>query len=104
MQARFLDEDPVQPNAVEHKCEEIFDGDRLEQRYNYLIYHFELSGSYFWARAYLDDIKSVSLHGPFESRATMRPVEGSLDEAVIAYLKRRFWNIQTLQTDGYARL
>jgi hypothetical protein len=98
------EDDPVLPSAIEHKCEEILDGDQLNQKYNYLVYHFEVGGCYFWARAYLRNIESVALYGPFESRATMRLVEGSLDEAVIAYLKRRFWTIQTYGRDGYATL
>jgi hypothetical protein len=97
------EDDPVLPSAIEHKCEEIFDGDQLDQKYNYLVYHFELSRCYFSARAYLRDIESVALFGPYDSRATMTPVEGSLDEAVIAYLKRRFWTIQN-GNDGYATL
>jgi hypothetical protein len=32
----------------------------------------------------------------------MKPIDGSLDEMVLAYLKRRFWTVQTLQSDGYA--
>jgi hypothetical protein len=94
--------DPIEPTAIEHKCEEILDGDKLEQWYNYIVYHFDFDGVYFWARTYLDDIRTVSLHGPFESRATMNPINGSLDETVLAYLKRRFWTVQTLQSDGYA--
>ena len=102
MEALFIDEDPVRPTAIEHRCEEIVTEGKLEQRYNYIIYHFDCDGAYFWARTYLDDIKTVSLHGPFESRNAMRPTGGRFDEAVLAYLKRRFRNIQTLQDDGYA--
>jgi hypothetical protein len=93
--------DPIQPIAIEHKCDDIFDGDKLEQAYNYIDYHFDCDGVYFWARTYLDDIGTVSLHGPFESRVTTKPTSGPLDEAVLAYLKRRFRTVQTLQKDGY---
>ena len=102
MEAQFIDQDLVQPIAIEHRCEEIVIGGKLEQRNNYIIYHFDCGGVYFWARTYLDDIRTVSLHGPFESKATMRPTNGSSDEAVLAYLKRRFGNVQTLQNNGYA--
>jgi len=102
MEARFIDQDLVHPIAIEHKCEEIFDGDKLEQKYNYIIYHFDCGGAYFWARTYLDDIETVSLHGPFESRATMKPINCSFDEAALTYLRRRFQNIQTLRNGGYA--
>jgi hypothetical protein len=101
MEAR-IDQDPIQPTAIEHKCEEIFDGDKLKQKYNYIVYHFDRRDGYFWARTYVDDIKTVSLYGPFESRVTMKAIRGSLDEAVVAYLRRRFSIIQTLRNDGYA--
>jgi hypothetical protein len=102
MEHRLIRQDPIQPSAIEHKCEELFVGDKLEQKYNYIIYHFDYNGTYFWARTYLHDVETVSLHGPFESRATMKPTNGSLDVAVLVYLKRRFRNVQTLQNDGYA--
>jgi hypothetical protein len=102
--AEFVDHDPVRPTAIEHKCEEIFEGDGQEQRYNYLIYHFDRNGVYFWARTYLDDIETVSLYGPFESKVTMKPVGGPLDEAVLAYLKRRFSKIETLPNDRSASI
>jgi hypothetical protein len=35
---------------------------------NYLVYHFDCDASYFWARAYADDIGTVSVYGRFESR------------------------------------
>ena len=102
MEATFNDQDALQPTAIEHRCEEILSGGKLEQIYNYIIYHFEREGAYFLARTYLDDIRTVSLHGPFETRATMRPTNGCFDEAVLAYLKRRFRNVQTLRDGGYA--
>ena len=102
MEARLIDQDPIQPTAIEHRCEEIVSEGKLEQKYNYIIYHFDCGGVYFWARTYLDDIRTVSLHGPFESRASKRLTSGSFDEAVLAYLRRRFGNVQALQNDGYA--
>jgi hypothetical protein len=102
MDHRFVDQDPVRPTEIEHKCEEVFVGSEVEQRYNYLVYHFDSESTYFWARAYLDDIMTVSLHGPFESRATMKPVSGLVDEALLFYLRRRFTNVQVLRNDGYA--
>jgi len=104
MEARFIDEDSIRPTAIEHKCEEIFVGDELEQKYNFLVYHFDRNGVYFCARTYLHDIKTVSLHGPFESKVSMKPTGGSVDGAVLAYLKRRFATIQTLGNDGYASI
>jgi hypothetical protein len=90
MEARLVNEDPISPTTIEHRCEEILCGDELEQSYNYIVYHFECDGAYFWARAYLDHVKTVSLHGPFENRITMKPTDGPFDDVVLAYLKRRF--------------
>jgi hypothetical protein len=101
MEDRFVDQDPVGPVTMEHRCEELFSGDRLEQRYNYIVYHFDCDGAYFWARTYLDDVKTVSLFGPFENRTTMKPIDGSFDAAVLAYLRRRFRNVQTLLGGQY---
>ena len=102
MEAWFVDEDPILPVAIEHRCEEIRDGSRLEQQYNYIDYHFESDGAYFWARTYLDQITVVSLFGPFDGRTTRRPTGGAIPEAVLAYLRRRFPTVQTLKEGGYA--
>jgi hypothetical protein len=101
MEYKFADQDPIQPTAIEHRCEELHHATTLEQHYNYLVYHFESEGAYFWARAYLDEISKVSLFGPLESRANRIPTGGVLSEPVLAYLRRRFRTVQTLQSDGY---
>ena len=99
---RIKKDDAVQPTEIEHRCDEMFDGERLIQRYNYIVYHFENGGRYFWARAYLDDAGAVAMYGPFDSRAAKNPVAaGGLDDDVIAYLKRRFRKVQTLGSGGY---
>jgi hypothetical protein len=95
----FVDQDPIQPVAIEHRCEELRHEGRLEQRYNCLSLRSD--DAYFWARAYLDEINTVSLFGPLESRASRRPTGGALSEAVLAYLRRRFRIVQMLQSDGY---
>ena len=102
MEARFVDEDPIGPTAIEHKCEEILYGEKLQERYNYIVYHFECDGAYCWARTYLDDVKTVSLFGPFENRTTMNPTGAPFSDAVLAYLKRRFRIVQALKHDAYA--
>lgn len=99
--ARVDETDEAPPSEIEHKCEEIFEGTRLLQRYNYLVYHFERDGRYFWARSYLDDIQRVSVHGPFDSRKAMKVVPGSIDEVVFAYLRRRYPRVETLGGAGY---
>jgi hypothetical protein len=93
--------DDIGPVEIEHRCEEIFDGEALKQSYNYIVYHFDCAGGYFWARSYLDEIGTVSVHGPFESRETMKAISGPLDPAMLSYLKRRFQEIETSGNEGY---
>jgi len=89
--------DPIHPVRVRHEVDEIWDEGRLEQWYNFFVYEFEQDGLRAWARAYADDIATVSLFGPFRG-------EGSLDvvaapafvEAIVGYLKRRFHRIDRL--------
>ncbi|HEY4986631.1 MAG TPA: hypothetical protein VII39_08435 [Bradyrhizobium sp.] len=104
MQARIIDPDPIQPTAIEHKCDDIHNGDMLEQQYNYLVYHFDSDGAYFLAKTYLDDVRTVSLHGPFASRTELRPTGAPLCERVLTYLRRRFRTIQILQKDGFVSI
>jgi hypothetical protein len=102
---RFVEADDIMPSEIEHRCEEIFDGEMLEQKYNYLVYHFDLNGSYYWARSYTDEIHTVSVYGPFDGRDSMKLRSSPLDEAVFSYLKRRFARIQVLRADeGYVTL
>jgi hypothetical protein len=65
---QFVNGDNVTPIEIEHRCDEIFEGEVLLQRYNYIVYHFDYNGSYLWARTYTDEINIVSVGGPFESR------------------------------------
>ena len=104
MPARIIDHDSIEPTAIEHRRDDVYHGDVLEQTYNYLLYHFESDGAYFFARAYLDDIRTVSLHGPFESRTQVRPTGAPLAEPVLDYLRRRFRSIQVLQASGYVSI
>ena len=98
---RIVDTDDIKPAEIEHRCEEYFEGDGLEQKYDYLVYHFDCDGAYFRARTYTDDIGIVSVLGPFESRGSLKPVPGGLNEAMLSYLKRRFRKVQTLGNQGY---
>jgi len=98
---RTSPDDAVRPTEIEHRCDEMCDGNRLIQRYNYIVYHFENGGRYFWARAYLDDAGKVALYGPFGSRDAKQSLPGALDEDVLAYLRRRFRKVETLSGGGY---
>ncbi len=100
--ARTSSDDTVRPTEIEHRCEEMYDGKGLIQRYNYIVYHFEIGGRYFWARAYLDDAGTAALYGPFDSRGGKNPVAaGALDDDVLAYLRRRLRKVETLGSGGY---
>ena len=97
---RIVDRDEVVPTEIEHRCEETFAGEELEQKYSYIVYYFNCNGAYFWARTYIDEIDTVSVYGPFEGRRTTSRIRGPLDEGMLSYLKRRFRRVQTLGSDG----
>ncbi|NNE24096.1 MAG: hypothetical protein HKN11_15945 [Rhizobiales bacterium] len=83
--------DPISPVEIVHDVEDIVVDGHLEQHYNFVDYHFEKYGAYCWARTYLDEIDSVSLHGPYRDRGSEQEVSApELRNEVIAYLKRRF--------------
>jgi len=91
-----VDADEVNPAEIEHRCEEIFEGDQLSERYNYRVYHFVAGSRYFWARTYVEEISTIAVYGPFDGRASMNRLAGPIDDQVVSYLRRRFKNIQTL--------
>lgn len=43
---QFVNSDNIRPE-IEHRCDEIFEGEALLQKYNYIVYHFDCDGSYF---------------------------------------------------------
>jgi hypothetical protein len=92
------DTDVVVPTEIEHKIEEIWGGeklDQLEQRYHFIDYHLEIDGAYLRARAYLDDIEVAYVFGPFERRDSIKKVDRpQTRNAVLAYLTRRFRTVQ----------
>jgi hypothetical protein len=100
---RTVDRDDVVPTEIEHKCEVRFVGDKCEQIYNYIIYHFDCNGAYFSERTYLDEIETVSVLGPLEGRHPTR-TSGPVNEGMLSYLNRRFRKIQTLGNDGYVEV
>lgn len=86
--------DIITPVQIEHSIDEVWDGDELEQYYNYLDYHFEDGGAYLRARVYLDDPQTALLFGPFDSRQSVKAVTApSVREAVQGYLARRFHKV-----------
>ena len=92
--------DPIQPASISHEVDEVLDGDTLPERYNYIVYEFELGGYYVKARTYLDRIETVSVYGPYAAKNSLTLVEApAFFEAVLSYLKRRFSRIQMLCDD-----
>jgi hypothetical protein len=92
-----LDPNAVIPVQIEHRVEEIRDGDVLEQRYNFLDYHFELMDVYFRARTYLDEPSVAALFGPFAQRGAVSKVAAPAAEAaVLTYLHHRFATVQRM--------
>lgn len=93
------DQDPIAPTLIEHRCEEIFIQGRLDERYNYLRYHFAAFGAHCWARSYLDDHQRVTIYGPFDGPMTgadpITPIDNhALVEAARSYLSRRYRQVE----------
>lgn len=87
--------DPIEPVQIEHSVDEVWDGDRLEQRYNFLDYHFERDCAYCRARSYVDDFQVVTLFGVFDARGSiLKTSNPGFERDVILYLERRFPNVR----------
>ena len=99
---RMVDNDPIVPTRITHKSEQIWNGDDLEQNYNYLVYEFETDLHLYRARSYLDDIQTVSLFGPFDKNSSvLTPLEGvEIDQRILDYLRRRYLAITRLGPTG----
>ena len=100
---RLEEADPILPVRIMHNSEQIWDGDRLVQDYNYLAYEFETEAYLYRARAYLDDIQAVSILGIFDkySKEPIRPTDLEIDPRILAYLRRRYVEIDMLGPTGY---
>jgi hypothetical protein len=95
----FLSEDKMLPDRIEHGCDIIVAGDgELEQYYNYIVYHFSGVGHGLWARAYLDDIGTVTLHGFAQEGGRQLISEAAFDTPkggeILRYLHRRYANVR----------
>src|SRR5262245_40479249 len=42
---RSVDADDLAPSKIEHRCEELFEGETLVQKYNYIVYHFDCAAA-----------------------------------------------------------
>ncbi|HUE80040.1 MAG TPA: hypothetical protein VMN38_10470 [Sphingomicrobium sp.] len=95
--------DAIQPVKISHHVDEIAEGDRLVERYNYVVYEFENEAGYLWARTYLEEVEKVAIYGPFTDRTrTTKAIAPNLETAVVSYLKRRFDRIDRLNPDKNA--
>jgi hypothetical protein len=95
--------DNIQPIKISHHVDEITEGDRLLERYNYVVYEFENDDGFLWARAYLDEINKVSFYGPFTDRSQKTKANApDFEAAVVEYLKRRFHRIDRFNPDENA--
>jgi hypothetical protein len=83
--------DAIEPVQIEHIFDEVWSSNELQQRYNFLDYHFERDGAYCRARSYSDQFQCVALFGPFNGRDSTRKVRSPhLEHDVMLYLNRRF--------------
>lgn len=100
---RIEAEDILHPVRITHYCEKIWDGDTLQQNYNYLLYEFEIGPHRYQARSYLDDIDTVAVYGPFaKGSASNEPLAGAdIDQQILAYLRRRYTKIDRFGPGGY---
>lgn len=97
----LVDADTIVPSAIKHNVDKIYEGGRLSRRYNFVTNHFESASSEMTARAYLDDIETVALFGPFKSKSLTPMLDESLRESVLCYLIRRFHFIKEFGESGY---
>jgi hypothetical protein len=93
---RMEEKYPILPARITHNSEQLWNGNELEQNYNYLVYEFETEQHRYRARAYLDEIRAVAVYGPFEKDfPSPNRLEGiEIDQRVLAYLRRRFVEIR----------
>ena len=100
-----VERDQIQPAEIVHSVDDIGFGDEHDQRYNYLDYHFDGADAYCRARAYIDDMRTVSVIGPSKSRNDLVPVDApEFYEKVLSYLKKRYSVITVLGEAGYVIL
>jgi hypothetical protein len=94
-----LSEDKGLPDRIEHGCDIIVgdDGD-LEQYYNYLVYYFSGVGHGLWARTYLDEMGTVTLHGFAGEHSRQLISQAAFDtpkgREKLRYLYRRYTNVR----------
>lgn len=87
-------DDPISPTSIEHNVDEIWEGDELAQRYNFLVYNFEDGNASIWAKSYADEFHTITMYGPHDREDRTRQVENAeLAQRVHAYLSKRFGKV-----------
>lgn len=93
--------DPIAPNKVTHHVDEIFEGEQLIEKYNFLVYEFVTEEGFIKARAYLDEIETVALFGPFSDKNLQERISApALEAATIEYFRRRYRKIERFLPDS----
>jgi hypothetical protein len=83
------------PQAIEHGCDYLLEPDGAVMfYYNFFIYRWELPNEIVFARAYVDDMRKISV---FVSNARLRA--DPLLEPIVCYLQQRFTEIDTFHAD-----
>src|SRR5277367_2014129 len=70
---RPVSDDSISPTFIQHVCDELWFGDKLEQRYNFLNYVFDDARARILARAYLDHIHVVTVFPAFLRNSACGP-------------------------------
>lgn len=65
----------MEPYQIAPLFEVIGTDGQIDQIYNCVIYRFQDDSAYIRARAYLDEIDTVSVFGPFQSERDLTPVD-----------------------------
>lgn len=101
-QFKMVEGDEISPAEIQHRKDDIWQGNELLESYNYFTYVFRSGGVNITARTYINEIHSVALYGPMlDGDPNQRAEAPEFREAVLAYLKRRFRKIEVLGSAGY---
>ena len=94
----YTPEDSITPSKVEHRFDEGFDADTQTClfRYNFLCYEFAHPKGAIRARSYVDTMDHVAIYLP-EGVG----LEDETVQHVVAYLRRRYPDVQRLTSTGY---
>jgi hypothetical protein len=98
------DADPT-PFKITHNRDMMFDGDQLQQDYNFIDYWFGDPAAPYRARHYLgDDEVSIFLTEKDGIPITVEAALTLLPNDVLDYCRRRFGVVKVLTQDGYVEI